>query len=102
MKISKSKIPAYIARCLWSYDISSIDIKKDRELIITQVLNYGDWEGVTWLWKTYPERLIREIVSHPRRGLWFKQVLNFWELMLKIKLPNSIKHQAIFQLAPKR
>lgn len=101
MKMSKSKIPPHISRCLWSYDISSIDIRRDRDLIITQVLNYGDWKGVTWLWKTYPDRVIREVVSHPKRGLWFAQVLNFWEIMLKMKLPRSVKDRAIFQIDPK-
>lgn len=101
MKISKTKIPPLISHCLWSYDISSIDIKRDSELIITQVLNYGDWEGVVWLWRTYSKKAIREVVLHPRRGLWFAQVLNFWELMLNIKLPRLVKDRAIFRLDPK-
>lgn len=101
MKRPKTKIPPYIARCMWSYDISSIDKDKDRTLIITQVLNYGDWKGLVWLYKTYPEREIKEVVAHPQRGVWLKQVLNFWCLMLKIKLAKSVRERAIFRLDPK-
>lgn len=100
MKSIKKSIPACIAHCLWSYDLSSIDAKRDRDLIITQVLNYGDWKGLKWLFQTYPEREIKNIIAHPRRGLWFKQVLNFWCLMLNIKLPAEVRERAIFRLGP--
>lgn len=98
MRKQNRKLPSHITRCLWSYDISSIDIKKDKELIITQVLNYGDWDGLKWLYENYDESEIREIVVHPGRGIWFKQVINFWCLMLKVKLPKSVREKAIFNL----
>ncbi len=69
-------------------------------MIITQVLNHGDWRGVRWLFKTYPEEQIREVVAHPRRGLWFKRVLNFWCLILKVKLPPRVRERAFFRLGP--
>ena len=101
MKRGRARIPPAIARCLWSYDLSSIDLRRDREVVITQVLNYGDWGGVQWLYRVYPERAIREVVAHPRRGLWLKQVLNFWCLMLRVRLPKRVKEQAIFHLDPR-
>ncbi len=100
MKRIKKSIPASVAHCLWSYDLSSIDARRDRDLIITQVLNYGDWQGLKWLFKTYPEREIRNIVANPRRGLWFKQVLNFWCLILNVKLSRPLMDRAIFRLGP--
>ena len=100
MKIARLKLPKYIAGCLWSYDRSTLNIKQDRELIITQVLNYGDWKAVQWLYATYSEDEIRKTVAHPRRGLWLKQVLNFWCLMLKIKLPRQVRERAVFRFGP--
>lgn len=100
MKASRLKLPKYITRCLWSYEASSIDAILDQDLIITQVLNYGDWKAVKWLYTIYSEKEIRKVIARPRRGLWLKQVLNFWCLMLKIKLPHDVQERAIFHLSP--
>ena len=100
MKVSRLKLPKYITSYLWSYEASSIDAILDQDLIITQVLNYGDWKAVKWLYTFYPEKEIRKAIARPRRGLWFKQVLNFWCLMLKIKLPREVRERAIFRLGP--
>ncbi len=96
----RTKIPSSISRCLWSYRPASLDLRGHRRLIITQVLNYGNWEAVKWLFKTYPEKAIKEVVSHPQRGLWWDQVLNFWCLMLRVRLPKKMREQALFRLGP--
>ena len=100
MRRAARGIPPHSARCLWSYDPSAIDPRSDKELIITQVLNYGDWKGLQWLCRIYSQRDIRQVVAHPWRGLWLEQVLNFWCLMLKIRLPRRVKERAIFRIDP--
>ena len=97
---NKQKIPKFVAPCLWSYDIKNLDLWQDKELIITQVLNYGDEKRIKWLYSVYSEDDIKEVVSHPRRGLWFERVLNFWEIMLKIHLPKKVREKAIFHIEP--
>ena len=67
MKNTNRKIPPCIARCLWSFDLNNFDLEKYKELLITQVLNYGDWQGVSY--KTYSEKDIKEVIKHPRHGL---------------------------------
>lgn len=96
----KKKIPQFIAPCLWSYDISQLDLKEDEEIIITQVLNYGIWRDLKWLYSVYGEQDVRKVVSNPRRGLWFPKVLNFWETVLEIKIPSEKKKKALFNLSP--
>ena len=81
----KNKVPEFIAPCLWSYDIKQIDLQEDKKLIITQVLNYGVWKDVKWLYSVYSEDDIKEVVSNPRRGLWF---------------PKDKREKAIFKLCP--
>jgi len=87
-------------RILWSYDINKIDIEKNKEVIITQVLNYGTWNDVKKLFLIYSEEDIKKVVSHPRRGVWFEKVLNFWIKILGIKLKKEIYEKAILKLAP--
>ena len=81
----------------WSYDIESLDLKKDKDYIITQVLNYGTWEDLKWLFKIYSEKEIKEVVKNPRRGVWFRKVLNFWTKIFNIKLKKEVFNKAIFR-----
>lgn len=95
------KLPKSFQRILWSYDIDKMDIKEDKKEIITQTLNYGRWEDLNLLYKLYPEEDIKEVISHPRRGVWFEKVLNFWTRMYNIKLEEDVYERAIFRLEPR-
>lgn len=92
------KVPRRFQRALWSYNISKMDLKKDKKEIITQVLNYGDWEDLKLLFKLYPEKDIKKVVKNPRRGVWFEKVLNFWTTIFNIKLKKKVFERAIFKL----
>lgn len=95
------KIQKILKPLLWSYNTEKIDLWKDRNLIITQGLNYGDWNTVEWLFKTYGKNEIKKIVSRPKRGLWWKKVLNFWLTIMEIKLPKKTFENAIIRIQPK-
>lgn len=94
------KIPKSLQSVLWSYNLNAMDLEEDKEAIITQVLNYGSWEEIKWLYSVYPEGDIKLVVTHPKRGLWFERVLNFWEKMFDIHIPKKIRHQSIFNMRP--
>jgi len=91
------KVPKQFQRALWSYDISKMDLEEDKDEIITQVLNYGTWEDLKLLFKLYPEKDIKKVVRYPRRGVWFKKVLNFWTTVFNIRLKKDIFKKAIFR-----
>jgi hypothetical protein len=98
---NKMKIPGFVATCLWSYDIRKLDLQRDKGMIITQVLNYGNEKRIKWLYSVYPEDDIKKIVKQPCRGLWFDRVLNFWEKMLNIRIPKKLRQKAIFEINPR-
>lgn len=98
MKNKKFKILQKLQWVLWSYDVRDLDLKEDKEYIITQILNYGTWEDLKLLYKLYPEKDIKEVVKNPRRGVWFEKVLNFWTLMFNIRLKKDVWKKAIFSL----
>ncbi len=100
MSKSFSKFPPAVTACLWSYNPDALDIRRDREEIITQVLNYGIWEAVKWVRETYSDDDIREVLKKPARGRWFKQALHFWLVALGLSLPSEIYQRAIFHLNP--
>jgi hypothetical protein len=84
-KTKTKRIPKQFQRVLWSYDILKMDLEEDKREIITQVLNYGNWEDLKLLYKLYPEKEIKKVIKNPRRGVWFKKVLNFWLTISKSK-----------------
>ncbi len=54
---------------LWSADIKTLDLEKDRVYIIHQVLNYGDLTDWRLLFKLYPKQTIKQVFSrHPYRN----------------------------------
>lgn len=101
MKNKKCRIPGYVKAVLWSYKINELDLIEDREEIITRVLNYGDWEMVRWLFKTFGENEIKNVILHFRRGRWFEKVLNFWLTIFDIKPDEEILRKAVMDIRVK-
>jgi hypothetical protein len=97
MRNKNYKILKKLQSVLWSYNVEDLDLKKDKEYIIAQVLNYGTWEDLKLLYKLYSEKEIKKVVENPRRGLWFKNVLNFWLTIFGIKLKKEVFEKAIFR-----
>lgn len=80
----KTVLPQAVIATLWSYDTTKMDIEKNKERIITNVLNYGTDEANRWLFATYPRADIEEVTMHPRPGEWNKKSLNFWSALFSI------------------
>lgn len=93
-------LPKFLQSALWSYDAKKMDIKADKELIIQQILNYGIEKQIEWLFKTYSKKEIKDVLSHPRRGSWQADVLNYWLKIFDVKLNKDIYELAIFDLVP--
>lgn len=74
--------------------------KKNKETIITQVLNHGDTRAIKWLFKTYKMFEIREVVKKPRRGLWHEEAINYWSKILKVKPDPKFYKFCILDINP--
>ncbi len=81
-------VPKVLQPILWSRDINRLDIKKDKEYIIHQVLAYGRWQDLVWLFKAYSKDEIAGVfVSQPAKD-YRLPVLNFVKnFLLGIKQP---------------
>ena len=78
-------IPTYIHPFLWSYDISKLDLSRDKKRIITNILNLGTAEATKWLFQVYSIEDIKETIITPLPGEWSYKSLNFWGLFLDVK-----------------
>ena len=77
-----------------------MDKNRDKETIITEVLNKGDGKDLDWLCKTYTQKEIRAVVASPLRGMWFKEILTYWQRILDIKISRFKKELAYINLDP--
>ena len=80
-----STIPQFIRPFLWSYDISELDLKKDKKRVITNILNYGTKEATDWLFSKFKDEDIRDAIEKPFPGEWSKKSLHFWALIFGVK-----------------
>jgi len=63
-----TKVPKSLQGVLWSADVSKLDLSKDKGYIIHQILAYGTWKHLIWLFKTYKTNDIKNIfVEHPAK-----------------------------------
>lgn len=83
-------VPSFLQTYLASYDLSGLDVKIDKNLIITEILNKGNKEAYSWLYENYSKSDIQEVISKPTRGMWLKGILQYWLKMFNLTLN---KHQ---------
>ena len=63
-----SSVPKKLQPILWSTDIRLLDIQRDRVYIIHQVLLYGTFEELQWLFSTYPKEEIADVfINRPQK-----------------------------------
>ncbi len=85
MKTAKSQIPDFAKPALWSYDLSVLDLKKHKKLIIKNVLDYGTKETTDWLQSVYSEEEIKEVLQNTPESAWNKKSLRLWSLVFGVK-----------------
>ena len=92
--------PNFLQPYLWSYDIKKMEKKRHKETIITQVLNLGDQKAVLWLFNNYSLNGIRRVLRNPRRGMWYKISLLYWQKILGVEAPKFKQELAYINLDP--
>ena len=76
--------PPSVQGALWSYDIAKLDLARDRDRIVANILTHGTTEAVAWLRSVYSNDDLREVVAHPTPGAWDERSLNLWRIVLGV------------------
>jgi squalene cyclase len=65
--------------------IDELDIKRDANLVIQRVLEFGDWDEFRWLFELYGAKRIRKFIrAYGER--WLKPVsFNYWRKLVGIR-----------------
>ena len=93
-------IPKFLQSYLASYDLSELDTKEDKKLIITEILNKGNGEALSWVTDTYSKDDIKEVVSSPTRGMWLETNLAYWQMIFGLKIAPEVYRNAVINLNP--
>ena len=57
------KLPEMFRPILWSFDLSQIDLERDKKTIIVNAINYGTMAHWRWLVKCYGSSVVNQILS---------------------------------------
>lgn len=87
-------IPKFVQPFLWSYDIETMDLARDKRRIITNVLNLGTKEATDWLFKTYTKEDIKDCLTSPLPGEWNNKSIVFWSLLMDVE-PGQVQKRVL-------
>jgi len=83
--MSENKIPESLKKLFWSYDFDSLNLERDKRLVVKQVLSYGNIEDWKWLISKYGKAQIQEIISNCSESEFRSQNLKLIEILLEAK-----------------
>ncbi|MBU0708139.1 hypothetical protein KJ596_00085 [Patescibacteria group bacterium] len=100
--MAKSKIPSHLQSALWSYRLDKLntDDPKDKNLVITSVLNHGTDSQVEWILKNYTPKEIKNVLRNPRPGTWWPESLNYWLQIYRVKVNSDVYARALQNIHP--
>lgn len=78
-------IPAGLRPHFQEYDIRTLDIERDANLIIQRTLEHGTWEEVRWLFRTYGGSRIRSFVQERGERLLSRVTFSYWRKLFGIR-----------------
>jgi len=78
---TNNEIPNVFRPFLWSYDCDSLNLKKNKKIIILNLLNLGTKEATDLMKKIYSGKEIKEVIKNSYASEWDKKSLNFWKLI---------------------
>lgn len=80
-----NKIPKFLQPFLWSYDLSKLDKKKHKNIIIKNILNLGTEQATNWLKKQYNKKEIKKAIALSIQSDWSKKSINLWSFIYNVE-----------------
>jgi|AntRauTorckE6833_2_1112554.scaffolds.fasta_scaffold122034_1 hypothetical protein len=74
-------LPQFLRPFLWSYDLSRLDAQEHKDIIIKNILDFGNVWATDWMKSTYTENEIKEVIRKSVRSSWSKKSINFWSFI---------------------
>jgi hypothetical protein len=78
-------IPGGLRPHFQEYDLDSLELERDANLVIQRTLEHGTWDEVRWLFGTYGRPRIRAFVRERGERLLSPVTFNYWRKLLRIR-----------------
>ena len=95
-------IPANLQPILWSVGVDKLDLQKDKNYIVHQVLAYGTWEHLKWLFKTYPREEIEKVFVEKPTKDYVPAAFNFIKNYILDLADKNISAENYVRTFPRR
>lgn len=76
------KLPEFLKKYFWDVEFEKIALKKRRVYVLRRILEHGDEEAVSWMWKNFKKSEIKNVLSNYRG--YSQKSANFWALLLNV------------------
>ena len=76
-KTMEKKIPKSLRPILWSANSRNLDQERDKNYIVHQVLLYGDFSNIKWLFKIYSLENVRQVFLFSPKKIYPKPIFRF-------------------------
>ncbi|MCI0549728.1 MAG: hypothetical protein L0287_02105 [Anaerolineae bacterium] len=80
-----TQIPAGLSPHFQEYDTSQLDIVLDANLIIQRALEFGTWDEIRWLFKTYGGKRIRLFLREHGERFLKPVTFHYWRKLFGIR-----------------
>ncbi|MFH1777136.1 MAG: hypothetical protein ABH952_06245 [Candidatus Omnitrophota bacterium] len=77
------RLPKFLKKYFWDVKFENIDLRKRRIYVLRRIMDYGDGEAISWMWKNFTELEIKNILRN-YRDLSLKSA-NFWAVIVNVK-----------------
>ena len=87
-----NKLPKFLKAYFWSVKFNELELDKDKDYIIHQILAFGDLKAIRWLLKVYGKKNIKDSFLKKPTKTYRIQTFNFVKnilLDLKGKRPSA-------------
>jgi len=81
----KLRLPEFFSPLLWSYDFSSIDLERDKQRVVINTINYGQWKHWQWIVNYYGEENIKQFIEDTPISEFRPRALKLISILLGIK-----------------
>ena len=81
----KLRLPEFFSPLLWSYDFFSIDLERDKQRIVINTINYGQWKHWQWIVRYYGEKNIKQFIENTPISEFRPRALKLVSILLEIK-----------------
>ncbi len=72
-----NKIPKSFQPILWSVNVKNLDLEKNKNYIIHQILSYGNLKQIRWLFRVYSKEEIKKVFETSPMKIYNFPAFNF-------------------------